>query len=75
LAIELNGPLILSLKSVSDVTECGTASRFFHINLFDKPSAPPASFGVKFFVWEGEDEPGSITTLVGCGGFNTSAGT
>ncbi len=47
---------------------------FFHINLFDRPSAPSASFGLKFFVWEGEDEPGSITTLVGCGGFNTSAG-
>ena len=48
---------------------------FFHINLFDRPSAPSASFGVKFFVWEGEDEPGTIITLVVWGGFNTSAGT
>ena len=37
---------------------------FFHTNLFDKPNAPSASFGVKFFVWEGEDEPGAITIFV-----------
>jgi len=59
---------------VSEVTECATESVFFHTNLFDRPNAPSASFGVKFFVWEGEDEPGMIITLVVWGGFNTSAG-